>query len=227
MTKKIVPAQDAIAPPTPPAPPAPPATTSPPSGVSLAAAALEAKNKRQQATSGAKARQAAVDLRTNFWPGVKAEELWLIDAETKKRSGFAQVPRTLSMVMNIINDIAKRLHGKAVPAGKTYLVLWLHHFSEGLVKVHSETEAAYEAGYEGQRAVTTFRAHMALLKEIGFIDFARGPKGPYQYVLMYNPYKVLRRLRESQDEKRLVSATQYAAIIERVNAIGARDELEA
>jgi hypothetical protein len=194
----------------------------------VTAASLEAKNKKETAKGHSKAKQAAIDIRKLYWPEVKDEDLWLLDKDSKKRGGFAQVPRTLSLVMNIINDITKRKYGKSVPAGKTYLVLWLHHFSEGLVKIQSEPDAAYEAGYDGQRNVSTFRAHMKILQEVGFIDFRRGPKGPMQYVLMRSPYKVVKKLHDEKDEHgvQLVSDEQYAALIERVNDIGSRDELE-
>ena len=85
-----------------------------------------------------KAKQTSIDLRKVHWPDVKNEDIWLLSNENK-RSGFAQVPRTLAMVINIINDIAKRKYGKAMPAGKTYLALWLHHWGEGLVRSSSPT----------------------------------------------------------------------------------------
>ncbi len=194
----------------------------------FAAAQLEQKNKKQAAKANSKAKQASIDIRKLHWPEVKDEDLWLLDAATKKRGGFSQVPRPLPLIINIINNIAKRMHGKSIPAGKTYLVLWMHHFSEGLVKIHSEADAAYEAGYDGQRNITTFRAHMKLLQEIGFIDYRKGPKGPMQYVLMRSPYKVLKKLHGERDAKgmKLVADEEFAAVIERVNDIGSRDELE-
>ena len=194
----------------------------------LAAAALEQKNKKQTAKVNSKAKQASIDIRKLHWPEVKDEDLWLLDAATKKRGGFSRVPRTLGLMINIVNNITKRMYGKSVPAGKTYLVLWMHHFSEGLVKIHSEADAAYEAGYDGQRNITTFRTHMKILQEIGFIDFRKGPKGPMQYVLMRSPYKVLKKLHAEKDKHgmQLVSNEEYAAVIERVNDIGSRDELE-
>lgn len=192
----------------------------------LAAAKVEAPNVKQAQKKGEKAKQTSIDLRKVHWADVKDEDIWLLSNE-HKRFGFAQVPRTLSLVINIINEIAKKKYGKAVPAGKTYFALWLHHYGEGLVRVASEAQIAYEAGYGGQRNVSTFRQHMAVLKEIGFIDFRKGVKGPMHYVLLLNPYNVLKRLRELKDEtgEKLVSDEQYAALVERVNDIGSRSEL--
>lgn len=63
---------------------------------------------------------------------------------------------------------------------------------------------------------------MKILQEVGFIDFRGGPRGPMHYVLMYSPYKVLKKLHADG----LVSAKQYAALTGRVNDIGSRSELE-
>lgn len=207
----------------------PPAAQGPASGnvAALMASTLEAPNMRQAQKKGEKAKQTSIDLRKVHWADVKDEDIWLLSNE-HKRFGFAQVPRTLSLVINIINDIAKKKYGKAVPAGKTYFALWLHHYGEGLVRIASEQQIAYEAGYGGQRNVSTFRDHMKVLKEIGFIDFRKGVKGPMHYVLLLNPYNVMKRLRDQTDEtgEKLVTDEQYAALVERANDIGSRSELE-
>lgn len=206
------------------APPAPLSGTTPnarPATTDALAALIASQvNIKQHAKRVSKAQQAAVEIRNLHWPDVKAEDLWLLG--DRKRGGFAQVPRTLSMMMNVINDITKRKTGKAVPAGKTYLVLWLHVFDEALVRIDSEADAAFEAGYEGERNVTTFRNHMNMLKELGFVDFRRGTKGPMQYVLLLNPYKVVKQLHAAG----LIPNTQYAALLERASAIGSSKELK-
>jgi hypothetical protein len=229
----------AVSDPPPAVPPAPPqspvqaavAAVVPPAPLSATAAAhfastIEAPNVKQAQKKGEKAKQTNIDLRKVHWADVKDEDIWLLSNE-HKRFGFAQVPRTLSLVINIINDIAKKKYGKAIPAGKTYFALWLHHYGEGLVRIASEAQIAYEAGYGGQRNVSTFRQHMEVLKEIGFIDFRKGVKGPMHYVLLLNPYNVMKRLRDQKDEtgEKLVSDEQYAALVERVNDIGSRSEL--
>lgn len=181
--------------------------------------ALPALNQKRHAQRMSKVRVANLAIRETYWPGIKAEELWLL--EDGKRGGFAQVPRTLSIMMNLINDITKRREGKAVPAGKTYLVLWLKVFDDGFLRIDDEKDAAFDAGYEGERNVTTFRAHMRILQELGFIDFRAGHKNPTQYVLMRNPYKVVKRLFEAK----LVPEKHYTALIERLSAIGSAKEL--
>lgn len=166
-----------------------------------------------------KVQEAARDIRLTHWPEVKENELWILDGN---RGGFAQVPRTLSMITNVIKEAVKRKTGKSSAAGSTYIVLWLHIYGQGLAKVDDEVEAAFEAGYGGERAKSTFRSHIATLKDLGFVDHAAGSRGPYQWVLLFNPYQVLKKLYEQG----LVSKTQYVAVRERSMAIGSGDELK-
>ena len=92
-------------------------------------------------------------------------------------------------------------------------------FDEGLVKVDQEAAAALEAGYSGERNVTTWREHLRVLRELGFIDFKQGPAGPCQYVLLWNPYRAAKALR---DKNWLQEAT-YTALLQRAIEIGATD----
>ena len=183
-------------------------------------AAVDVLNVKQHAKRTNKAREANLALRQIHWPDVKPDDLWLL--EDGKRGGFAQVPRTLSILMNMINDIIKRRQGKAIPAGKTYLVLWLNVFFDGFLRIDDEREAAFAAGYEGERNVATFRAHMKILQDLGFIDFKAGHKNPSQYVLMLNPYKVVNRLYQAN----LIPTTHYTALLEKASAIGSAKELK-
>lgn len=174
----------------------------------------------QAGKKGKKARDSAIDIRNLHWPDVTEKQLWLLN--DRKRGGFAQVPRTLALMVSAISDIAKRKSGKAIPAGKTYLALWLRAFGEGLVKVENEKDVAYEAGYGGERSVSTFRIHMNILRDLGLIDYKAGNRGPMQYVLMLNPYQVFKRLHA----EKLVTDMQYAALLERASAIGSASELK-
>lgn len=166
-----------------------------------------------------KAKEASIAMRTMLWPEVTDGQLWLLDDKT--RVGFSQIPRTIPLLMGIISDTSKRLTGKAIPAGRTYLVLWCRVFSEGFLKVESESAFAYEAGYSGERNVTTWREHLKILKTLGFIDYKEGPSGPMQYILLFNPYKVVKELHE----KKLIPNTQYVAFFQRTTDIGATKEL--
>ncbi|MFA5912017.1 MAG: hypothetical protein WC830_00520 [Burkholderiales bacterium] len=181
---------------------------------------LTALNQKQLQKKASKAKEAAIAMRQHLWPDVTDAHLWLLDEKTRK--GFAQIPRILPLLMNIISDVSKRVSGKSVPAGRTYLVLWCRVFSEGFVKIDSEAAAALEAGYSGERNVTTWREHVRVLKELGFIDFKEGPSGPTQYILLFNPYAVVKELHA----KRWLPQNQYTALFQRATDIGAGSELK-
>ena len=182
--------------------------------------ALTMLNAKQSQKKANKAREGAIAMRQLLWPKVNESQLWLLDDRTRK--GFAQIPRTMPQLMNIISDVSKRIGGKSVPAGRTYLVLWCRVFSEGFVKIENEAEAAFEAGYAGERNVTTWREHIKVLKELGFIDYKEGSSGPTQFVLLFNPYAVIKAL----FEKGWLPEHQYAAFFQRAIDIGAGIELQ-
>lgn len=122
--------------------------------------------------------------------------------------------------MELISDVSKRVaSGKSVPAGKAYLVLWCRVFDEAVVRIDSESSVAREAGYIGERNVTTWREHLRILEELGFIKSAGGMAGPKQFVLLLNPYHAVQKLHE----KGWVQQDTYTAIFQRAQEIGAKD----
>jgi len=163
-----------------------------------------------------KAQKATLAMRNQLWPDVTNEDLWL----RNDRDGFTTIPRTMPLFMELIADVSKRVtSGKSVPAGKAYLVLWCRVFDEGLVKIEVEAAAAMEAGYIGERNVTTWREHLRVLKELGFIDFAAGLAGPCQFVLLLNPYHAVKALQK----KGWVQQGAYTALYQRAQEIRATD----
>lgn len=166
-----------------------------------------------------KAIEDAIAIRKHHWPAVGDDQLWLLSDRNKK--GFTQLPRPLPILMNMIGDASKHVSPKAVPAGRSYLVLWCRVFGEALVKIENEMVAASEAGYFGERSVSTWREHMRVLKELGFIDYKGGSAGPMQYVLLLNPYKVAKDLRV----KNWIQELPYTALFQRALEIGAGPEL--
>ena len=184
-------------------------------------AAFSLLNEKQARTRRNKAKESNIKMRLHLWPDLKEKTLWL--REDKTRKGYTTMPRTIPMIVNLINDISKQVTGgKAVPAGKSYLVLWCRVFDEGFVKIESEAVAALEAGYAGERNVTTWREHMAVLKDLGFIDSKDGAAGPYQYILIFNPYQVVKALHA----KGWVQQSAYTALFQRAMDIGATDLVE-
>ena len=178
-------------------------------------------NEKQAKTRRNKAKESNQAMRTHLWPKLDEKKLWL--REDKTRKGYTTMPRTMPLIVNLINDVSKQVtNGKSVPAGKSYLVLWCRVWDEGFLKIDSEAAAALEAGYAGERNVTTWREHLAVLKDLGFIDCKEGPAGPFQYVLIYNPYQVIKAL----DAKGWVQQPTYTALFQRAMDIGATDLTE-
>ncbi len=127
-----------------------------------------------------------IALRRKFWPTVEDTDLWL----RNERQGFATVPRTLPMICCIMDDLSK---GK--PLSSTYLSLWCHVLDEMFLEIQSPAGMAFASGFDGERAVRTWRDRMSILKELGFICSKDGVNGEFSYVLLLNPYHVIRRLK--------------------------------
>jgi hypothetical protein len=89
-----------------------------------------------------------------------------------------------------------------------------------MVKVTDEAVVAAEAGYTGERKISTWREHMLVLKQLGFIDFKEGPAGPCNYILLFNPYPVVKA-----NKDKIQSAT-YTAIYQRALDIGAASDFD-
>ena len=51
---------------------------------------------------------------------------------------------------------------------------------------------AYYSGFSRERAEHTWSTRMRILQDLGFIDIQPGPSGPINYVLIFNPYHVIR-----------------------------------
>ncbi|MBE2244771.1 MAG: hypothetical protein IAE86_18595 [Burkholderiaceae bacterium] len=179
-------------------------------------------NEKQARARRNGAAESNLKMRAFLWPDLDEKRLWLRTDKTRK--GFTTMPRTMALIINLIDDVSKQVtNGKAVPAGRTYLVLWCRVFDEGFVRIDNEAVAALEAGYAGERNVTTWRQHLAVLRDLGFIDCKDGPAGPHQYVLLYNPYQVIRAL----NAKGMIQQSTYTALYQRAIDMRATDLTEA
>jgi hypothetical protein len=182
---------------------------------------ISAVDTKQTKTRRNKAKENTLQMRKHLWPDLNESDLWLREDRTRK--GYTTMPRTIPLFMNLISDVSKHVTGgKAMPAGRSYLVLWCRVFDEGFLKIDNEAAAALEAGYSGERNVTTWREHMRVLQELGFIDSKEGPAGPLQYILIFNPYRVVKALKA----KGWVQQSSYTALFQRATDIGATDLLE-
>ncbi|WP_412501902.1 hypothetical protein [Shewanella chilikensis] len=132
-----------------------------------------------------------------------------------KHKGFATVPRTLTYISRILDALS----GSGTPVSQTYIALWCRVFDEGLVEIRDKDSFAYEAGFNGQRAVTTWGTRMKILRELGFIKTKPGVSGEFQYVLILNPLSVIKTIYEGRDKDE-----RYNALASRMLEVGAKWE---
>ena len=171
-------------------------------------------NLKQRKARASKILSRNLDLRKEFWPDISSESLW----NRKQKDGFTTVPRPMPQILQIMDHLAD----KGKPVSQSFLSLWCRVFDESLVVIQNEKEMAFEAGFTGQRAVTTWNSRMKNLVDMGFIDAKAGSAGKYNYVLIFNPYLVIRKLKK--EEK--IPEHLYTALFARAQEVGAVDDLK-
>ena len=120
--------------------------------------------------------------------------------------------------MSVIGRIIDQLSGKGFPLFGTYLTLWCWVFDEAFVEIRNPREFAFESGFTGPRAEATWRNRMRRLQELGFIDVKPGLSGEFQYILIYNPIKVIEALHAD-----LPKTLSYNTLLSRLAQVGADD----
>lgn len=153
------------------------------------------------------------ELRQKLWPEVDFEkQLW----HRKRNDGFITIPRTMPLIMSIIDDLTK-----GAPAGMTYAELWCRTYDEMYVSLSKSKEMAFCSGFIGQRSERTWAEKIRKLAELGFIKIKGGQAGQLSHALIMNPYLVIKAMHE---EARVgLSKEKYAALVERAVEIGATD----
>lgn len=151
-----------------------------------------------------------LEARAKLWPELRAEELWTIDSE-----GWAPLPRLMPLMMSIMDDMS----GKGFPVSRTYLELWSRLREERFLTLNRPEEMAFHAGFEGQRALRTWKDRVQRLHDLGFIELKDGPLGDLSYAVFYNPYYVIKRAH--LDEK--VQDRKWQALIIRANELSIFD----
>ena len=149
-------------------------------------------------------------FREEFWPEVPAERLW----DRKVHKGFSTIPRTLSLLIVIINHLTS-----GSPCGTVYLELWCRIRELPVVEFESATEHAFHSGYAGQRSVQTWRSKLQALEGLGFISIKPGAHGPISYVLLFNPHQVVKQLNKAGE----IPPALFNALVSRAEEIGAKD----
>lgn len=167
----------------------------------MTATARPAKQKKQ-------IREKQLDLRKKLWPDLDEGRLWV----RQTRDGFTTIPRNMSLFLKIMNDLSAGL-----PVGSTYLELWCRSWDECFVTLNKPLDMAFHSGFTGQRAVNTWRTRMKKLAELGFIDLKPGSSGDMSYALIWNPYLVIKDLRDR------ISEDNYNTLVARAIEITADD----
>lgn len=147
------------------------------------------------------------------FPAYPEELLW-----TRKRNhGFATIPRTLPIAMQAIDA-----QSKGQPAGHVLLCLWMRAPDHPMLTIDAPAAFATEAGFEGERAVDTWRRRMRTLRDLGFIETKQGSTGDFHYVLLLNPNIGIEKLnRENKTQ-----TSFYGRFRDRLIDIGAERDIK-
>jgi hypothetical protein len=129
--------------------------------------------------------QRQLDARRKLWPELTDNMLWSMDKE-----GWVALPRLMPLMLSIMDDLS----GKGFPVSRTYLELWSRmRIEESFLALNRPDEMAFHAGFEGQRALRTWKDRIQRLADLGFIGVKPGPLGDLSYAVIYNPYHVIKR----------------------------------
>lgn len=120
------------------------------------------------------------------------------------------------MVIQAIDVLSKKYS-----AGKTFLALWSHCKSHGILEVNNRDTLITSAGYYGTSRERLWKERMKKLEELGFIRIARGAHQEIQTVLLLNPHKVLKGIIDSKD-KSLIEGI-YNTMMKQIVDYGMKD----
>ena len=137
--------------------------------------------------------------------------LWSMDNE-----GWVALPRLMPLMLSVMDDLS----GKGFPVSRTYLELWSRiRIEESFLALNRPEEMAFHAGFEGQRALRTWKDRMQRLADLGFIGVKPGPLGALSYAVIYNPYHIIKRAYLAGQ----VQENKWQALVIRANEVSAFD----
>lgn len=151
-----------------------------------------------------------IEARSKLWPDLHLASLWSMDNE-----GWVALPRLMPLMMSIMDDLS----GKGFPVGRTYLEMWARLRDEQFLTLNRPEEMAFHAGFEGQRALRTWKDRVQRLADLGFIGLKPGPLGDLSYAIFYNPYHVVKRAHLAGK----VQEKKWQALVIRANEVSAFD----
>lgn len=171
-------------------------------------------NQKQAATKRLKMSERAQQQLDLHFPEYPPQWLW----RRKTNDGFTTLPRTLPLVMQAVDA-----QSKGQPAGHTLFCLWARSPDNPLVTIENPATFASEAGFDGERAVDTWRRRMKRLHALNLIAPKRGPSGDFHYVLLLNPNVAMEDMRH----RGLVQDGLYGRFLDRLAEVGGYGELDA
>lgn len=124
-----------------------------------------------------------LEIRAKLWPELNPKMLWGMDSD-----GWVAVPRLMPLMMSIMDDLS----GKGYPVSRTYLEMWARLREEQFLTLNRPEEMAFHAGFEGQRALRTWKDRVQRLANLGFIGLKPGPLGDLSYAVFFNPYHIVK-----------------------------------
>lgn len=167
------------------------------------------KQSRKRRLNMAERAQQQMDIQFPDYPN---ELLW----HRKLNDGYSTIPRTLPLAMQAIDA-----QSKGQPAGHTLLCLWLRAPDHPFLTIEAPATFAAETGFDGERAVDTWRRRMRTLRDLGFIGAKKGPTGDFHYVLLFNPNVGVEKLRRANKVQDIL----YSRFRDRLIDIGAQNDL--
>jgi hypothetical protein len=167
------------------------------------------------ATSGQQkinvAEQKRRNLRDQIFPAC-AGDLW---DRHQVAGGFTTIPRTLGLIMTLIEQLAERKKGHDV--SRTYFELWCRAFDDYFIEVNDVEAFAFAAGFVNRgRNVRSWEERIATLAELGFIRSAPNGSRKRGYVLLLDPHRVVKKLKD--DGK--INPEWWGAYTKRASEIG-------
>jgi hypothetical protein len=151
-----------------------------------------------------------IEARAKLWPDLEESMLWSMDND-----GWVALPRLMPLIMSIMDDLS----GKGYPVSRTYLEMWARLREEQFLTLNRPEEMAFHAGFEGQRALRTWKDRVQRLARLGFIGLKPGPLGDLSYAVFYNPYHVTKRAFLAGK----VQERKWQALVIRANEVSAFD----
>ena len=155
--------------------------------------------------------QKKLEIRDNIFPDLDPSCLW----DRLSSDGWLTVPRAMPLLLRIMDMLAP----KGMPVSQTYMDLWCRTFEDSFVIVSNPRETAYYAGFTGERAEHTWAGRIKQLEKLGFVKTRPGVSGRHHYVIIYNPYTVIKHHQKAG----IVPPEAYNALLERTVQIGSNE----